>query len=163
MTEQDLTPSPGLTLGPFNVDPSGGLIPIEPGAPPRFTFAWRGRVVHAALEPAKPPGRRLHLRTRLARVPSSARAGDAARRTQTFTLLRGLHTTLPPQWLVGLAPDHGVLLQAECPMALPITATGLVSEVTSFLLALAPYLDVLDEVGLAAPSEAPGNANTCPG
>jgi hypothetical protein len=60
---------------------------------------------------------------------------------------------------VGLAADHGVLLEASCPVALPVTATGLISEVTGFLLTLTPYLDVVDEAGSAAPSGV-GSANT---
>ena len=32
---------------------------------------------------------------------------------------------------------------------MPITAAALITEITRFLLALAPYLDLLDEAGLA--------------
>ena len=154
MTAQDT----GLTLGPFRIDAAGGLVPIEPGAPPNFTFRWRDRLVRAALMPDNPPDRRLCLRARLGRMPSSARPAEAARRRPGFTLLRDLHAALPADWQVGLAPDHGVLLEATRAMATPITASGLVGEVTCFLLALAPYLDLLDEAGLTAASA--GTANT---
>ena len=149
---------PGFTIGPFLVDPAGGLVPIEPGTPPRFTFRWRDRLVHASLEPGEASARRMRLRTRLARVPSSASPHDAARRGQSFALLRDLHGALPDTWRLGLAPDHGVVLEATTPVAAPVTATALISEATMFLLTLAPYLDVLDEAGLGAPSG--GSANT---
>lgn len=152
---------PGFALGPFLVDPAGGLVPMEPGTPPRFTFRWRDRLLHASLLPGEAPDRQLRLRTRLARVPSSARPHEAARREQSFALLRDLHRTLPAAWRLGLAPDHGVVLEATARVAAPMTATSLISEVTVFLLTLAPYLDVLDEAGLDAP--AGGNENTCPG
>lgn len=147
-----------LTLGPFRVDAEGGLLPIEPGAPPCFTFRWRDRLIHAALVPDDPPERRLRLRARLGRMPSSARPSEAARRGPGFALLRDLHAALPTGWQVGLTPDHAVLLEAKRAVPTPITATGLVGEVTCFLLTLAPYLDVLDDAGLAAP--AVGTANT---
>ncbi len=151
-------PETMMTMGPFRVDAAGGLVPIEPGAPPAFSFRWRDRLVHAALLPDCPPDRRLRLRARLGRMPSSARPAEAARRGPGFALLRDLHAALPEGWQVGLSPDHGVLLEAARPVPVPVTATGLVSEVTCFLLTLAPYLDVLDEAGLTAP--ATGNANT---
>lgn len=154
MTERDAS----LTLGPFRVDAEGGLVPIEPGAPPCFTCRWRDRLIHAVLVPDDPPDRCLRLRARLGRMPSSARPAEAARRGPGFALLRELHAILPAAWQVGLAPDHGVLLEATRAVATPITATGLVSEVTCFLLMLAPYLDVLDEAGLAVP--ATGMVNT---
>jgi hypothetical protein len=152
-----------LTFGPFRVDAAGGLAPIEPAAPPRFTFRWRDRLVHASLQEGEVPAGSLRLRAQLGRVPSSALPPEAARRPQSFTLLRSLPATLPQDWRVGLTPDHRVVLEAECHVALPITATGLVGEVTGFLLRLAPYLDVLDEVGLATSPEAAGRVNTCPG
>lgn len=48
------------------------------------------------------------------------------------------------------------MLEAERRASLPMTATGLVSGITSFLLELAPYLDVLDEAGLTAPPDPVG-------
>lgn len=158
MTAPDTSPTSGLTLGPFHVDTEGGLVPIEPGAPPSFTFRWRDRLIRAALVPDESPERRLRLRARLGRMPSSARPAEAARRGPGFALLRDLHPALPADWQIGLAPDHGVLLEATRPVPTPITATGLVGEVTCFLLTLAPYLDLLDEAGLTAPSG--GTANT---
>jgi hypothetical protein len=149
-----------MTLGPFRVDAAGTLEPIESGPAPGFTCSWRNRKVHAKLLPGEPSDWRLQLQAPLGRVPSSARTSDAARRLPGFALLRELPATLPKGWRIGLGPDHRVLLEAECRAALPITATALIAEVTSFLLELAPYLDVLDEAGLTAPADPAGTANT---
>ncbi len=149
-----------LTLGPFRVDAAGTLEPVHSDTMPSFTCRWRERKVHARLLPADDSEWRLHLQAPLARVPSSARSADAAHRPPGFALLRGLPATLPEGWRIGLAADHRVLLEAECKAALPITATALVSAVTSFLLTLAPYLDVLDAAGLTALPAASGTANT---
>jgi hypothetical protein len=43
-----------------------------------------------------------------------------------------------------------VRVEAEEPLEWPTTATGLMTSVTQFVLALAPYLDLLDETGIAA-------------
>jgi len=149
-----------LTLGPFRVDAAGTLDPIESDTVPSFTCRWRERKVHARLLPGGPADWRLELQAPLARVPSSARASDAVRRSLGFALLRGLPATLPVGWRIGLAADHRVLLEADCNAALPLTATALISAVTSFLLTLAPYLDVLDAAGLTAPPAPSGTANT---
>lgn len=149
-----------LTLGPFRVGAAGTLEPIISDPAPGFTCRWRDRTVHARLLPGEPSEWRLRLKAPLGRVPSSARAPDAARRSPGFTLLRGLPATLPEGWHIGLAADHRVVLEVECRAPLPITATALVSEITSFLLTLAPYLDVLEEAGLAAPSDPSGTVNT---
>jgi len=148
-----MTTTLGSTLGPFRVDAAGGLEPIQSDSEPGFTCRWRGRALYARLMPGDQSDWRLRLRAPLGRVPSSARAPDAARRPSGFTLLRGLPAILPDGWRIGLAADHRVLLEAERRAPLPITATGLIAEITMFLLALAPYLDVLEEAGLATPSD----------
>jgi hypothetical protein len=142
----------GSTLGPFRVDAAGGLEPIQSDTEPGFTCRWRGRALYARLLPGDQSDWRLRLRAPLGRVPSSARALDAALRSPGFTLLRGLPAFLPEGWRIGLAADHRVLLEAERRAPLPITATALIAEITIFLLALSPYLDVLEEAGLATPS-----------
>ena len=70
---------------------------------------------------------------------------------------------LPEGWSIRLAADHRVLLEAKLRAPLPITATALMAEITLFLPALALYLDVLEEAGLAAPPDPGGTANTWPG
>jgi hypothetical protein len=149
-------PPPPLTLGPFRVGADGTLEPIASDPVPKFTCRWRRRTVHAKLLAGEAFDWRLHLRAPLARVPSSAGGDAAARRSPSFALLRDLPASLPEGWRIGLAADHRVMLEAERRASLPMTATALISEITCFLLELAPYLDVLDETGLTAPSEPVG-------
>jgi hypothetical protein len=49
---------------------------------------------------------------------------------------------------VVLLADHRVWLEAEPRVELPITAAGLITEITRFALDLAPYLELMDETGL---------------
>jgi len=153
----DDTPMPAtLTLGPFRVSAAGTLEPMVADPAPKFTCRWRHRVIHARLLPGEELDWRLQLRAPLGRVPSSVGVSEAARRSPSFAVIRDLPATLPDGWQIGLAADHRVLLEAERRVCLPMTATALVSEITCFLLTLAPYLDVLDEAGLTVPSDAVG-------
>lgn len=148
-------------LGPFAVDALGRLAPGEPTAMPGFLFRWRGRLIRAKFEPATPEQYRLVLHATLGRVPSTASPREAALRPHSFELLHLLPRALPGRWRVMLLPDHRVRLEAESQVALPITATDLLAELTRFLLELAPYLDVLDEAGIAGvPPEAGSEAGT---
>jgi hypothetical protein len=137
-------------LGPFTVDPTGRLSPCEEGNAPAFLFRWRTRVVRARLTQTSPDDGGLTLQSTLGRVPSTAGAQDGTSRTRSFTLLRRLPRSVPPDWRVCLLADHRVWLETEARIALPITAAALITEITRFLLALAPYLDLLDEVGLCS-------------
>ncbi len=153
----DNIPAPGtLTLGPFRVGADGALEALVSDSVPKFTCRWRRRAIHAKLLPSDGSSWRLQLCAPLARVPSSAGGAAAARRSPSFALLRDLPACLPAGWRIGLAADHRVMLEAERRASLPMTATGLVSGITSFLLELAPYLDVLDEAGLTAPPDPVG-------
>jgi hypothetical protein len=143
---------PPMTLGPFRVAADGALEPMVEDAAPKFTFGWRRRTVYAKLLPSEGSDWCVELRVPLGRVPSSVGAPAAARRSPSFALLRDLPASLPEGWRIGLAADHRVLLEAERRPILPMTATALISEITCFLLALAPYLDVLEETGLTAPT-----------
>ncbi len=147
-------------LGPFAVDAMGRLSPRGPAALPGFFFRWRGRLIRAKFEQTDPPRGKLALQATLGRVPSTANPRDAGLRTQSFRLLHLLPHALPGPWRVLLLPDHRVQLEADSPVTLPITATDLLVELTRFLLELAPYLDVLDEAGIAGADAGPGNANT---
>lgn len=135
-------------LGPFTVDAEGRLAPRDPQALPAFLFRWRGRVIRARLRPGPPEQGRLLLHSVLGRVPSTGHRTDPAPRTQSFVALHWLPGRLPPQWCLGLLPDHRVLLEAGTDVTLPITASGLLTELTGFLLTLSPYLDVLEELGI---------------
>jgi hypothetical protein len=155
-TPMPATLAPTLTLGPFRVGADGALEPMASDSAPKFTCRWRRRVIHARLLPGEELDWRLQLSSPLGRVPSSVGAPAASRRTPSFALLRDLPATLPDGWRIGLAADHRVLLEAELRASLPMTATALISEITCFLLTLAPYLDVLDETGLTVPSDPVG-------
>jgi len=140
----------GSVLGPFKVDQNGRLHPNEVGSNPTFGFTWRNRPVHAVLK-----GDSLALQAMLGRVPSTGGTGGEQQprvgdRERLFLLLRGLQKLLPPLWRLRLLADHRVRVEAEEPLEWPTTATGLMTSVTLFVLALAPYLDLLDETGLSA-------------
>jgi hypothetical protein len=152
-------------LGPFAVDAMGRLAPSDPTALPAFLFRWRGRTVRARFAQSDPERGQLLLRATLGRIASTASPRDPEARARSFALLRHLPRALPVDWRIVLLPDHGVRLEATTQLTLPITASDLLVELTRFLLRLAPYLDVLDEAGVAgaAPEAEVGNANTWPG
>lgn len=135
-----------LVLGPFSVDPAGRLYPICPDVSPNFSIRWRGRIVHARLVRRDTPDGHLFIQCALGRIPSTA--SDPAIRVGCFTVLRSLLTALPDTWSARLLPDHQPQLEVETVVALPITVTNLVTELTLFLLALTPYLDLMDQAGL---------------
>jgi hypothetical protein len=138
-------------LGPFMVDPEGRLSPGEPGGAPAFLFRWRDRVVRARLLQANSAAGQLALQSTLGRVRSTANTPDETLRPRSFAVLGWLPRSVPPEWRVRLLADHRVWLEIETPIALPITAAALITEITRFLLMLSPYLDLLDEVGLTPP------------
>ncbi|HET8996972.1 MAG TPA: hypothetical protein VFN42_09915 [Acetobacteraceae bacterium] len=138
-------------LGPFLVDAQGRLAPRDAEALPAFLFRWRGCAIRARLRPAQADRGRLVLRGVLGRIPSSGDATDLAGRAQCFTILRGLPRLLPQHWQLMLLPDHRVLLESSAEVTLPITASGLLTELTVFLLTLAPYLDALVALRSATP------------
>jgi hypothetical protein len=49
-----------------------------------------------------------------------------------------------------------VWLETDMRIGLPITAVDLITEITSFMLGLAPYLELMDEIGLTLSSRASG-------
>lgn len=150
-------------LGPFAVDAMGRLAPSDPNALPAFLFHWRDRMVRARFAQSGPDSGEIRLRVTLGRVPSTASPLDPESRGRSFALLRTLPRALPPEWQVVLLPDHCVRLEAVTELTLPITATVLLVELTRFLLRLAPYLDLLDEAGVAGAVADAGKAKTCPG
>jgi hypothetical protein len=137
-------------LGPFTVDAEGRLSPLSPEAPPAVLFRWRDRVMRAGLVREDGSGDKLVLQATLGRVASTAGTRDETLRPRSFALVHWLADAMPAEWRLSLTADHRVRLVTETAIALPITATALLSELTLFLLALAPYLDLLDEVGLSA-------------
>ena len=155
-------------LGPFLVDETGRLSPGAPDLFPSFSICWRDRVLHARLAQPPAPGSErgsLGIEVLLGRVPSTADgATGPARREDAFAVLSGLPAVLPSGWRMALLADHRIRFELEVGLELPTSAVALVSEVTMLLLELAPYLDVLDEAGVApVPRSAAGMANTWPG
>jgi hypothetical protein len=138
-------------LGPFTVDAAGRLSPCDPATAPAFLFRWHDRIVRARLDQADAETGRLNLQVMLARVSSSAGTPDESLRPRSFALLRWLERSTPSTWHVALLADHRVWLETVTPIALPIAAAGLLTEITRFALDLAPYLELMDEVGLALP------------
>ncbi len=133
-------------LGPFSVDAAGRLSPARPGVSPGFSVRWRGRVVHARLEQSAGQDGRLHIRSSLGRIPSTA--SDPVVRAACFAMLRSLLGALPHAWCARLLPDHQPQLEVEAMVTLPITVTNLVAELTLFLIVLSPYLDLMDRAGV---------------
>jgi hypothetical protein len=150
-------------LGPFAVDSMGRLAPSDPNALPAFLLRWRDRTVRARFTECGPQNGEIRIRVAIGRIASTASPHDPDRRARSFALLRILPRALPPEWRIGLLPDHGVRLEAALPLTLPITATALLVQLTCFLVRLAPYLDVLDEAGVAGTVPDAGKANVCPG
>jgi hypothetical protein len=135
-------------LGPFAVDSEGRLSPGEPAKAPAFLFRWDDRVVRARLDQADVTTGWLTLRVTLARVCSSASTPDETLRPRSFALLHWLGRSTPGTWRVTLLADHCVALETSLPIGLPITAAGLITEISRFTLDLAPYLELMDEIGL---------------
>jgi hypothetical protein len=135
-------------LGPFLVEPEGRLALVDPGKVPAFRFRWHNRVVHASLAQAHASGGRLTLQVTLARIRSTASTPDETVRPRSFALLRWLVKAVPQGWRICLLADHRVCLEADRSIGVPITAVGLITELTGFALELAPILELLDQVGL---------------
>lgn len=143
-------------LGPFLVAPDGALALRDPAARPALRFRWRARPVEALLAPD-----RLVLRALLGRVPSTA--SGAPRRMPVFTALQCLPSALPQSWRLLLLPDHRVLVEGEVSLPRPATAAALLAGLAGFALALAPYLDLLEEAGVVPAEGEAGTVKTCPG
>ena len=141
-------------LGPFSVDENGRLSPAREGVSPGFSVRWRGRIVHAQLKQNPDLDGRLHLKSSLGRIPSTA--SDPAARATCLTTLKGLLGALPRNWSARLLPDHQQQLAVESTVMLPITVTNLVAELTLFLLTLSPYLDLMDRAGVTLVAAPPG-------
>ncbi len=147
------------SLGPFKVDSNGLISPASPALLPRFCVTWRRRLVQARMQQSHPEDTAtgtLELQTQVGRVPSTGRRLEAGQeRERALELLRHLPRLLPQGWSVRVAADHSVQVQAQASLVLPISAIGLVTQISLFLLSLNPYLDVLDDGGIG-PATGPG-------
>jgi len=135
-------------LGPFSVDAGGRLTPADPAASPSFHFHWLGRLVRVRFDRTVSGDGLLALQVELARVQSTARSNDETLRPRCFAVVHWLERIVPPTWRVALLADHRIWLETETAIGVPITATGLLTELTRFALELAPFLELMDEVGL---------------
>jgi len=142
-----------FNIGPFSVDPEGRLSLARPDVSPGFSIRWRGRVVHAHLVQNDARDVHLFIQSSLGRIPSTA--SDPATRVACFTMLQNLLSALPEDWSVRLLPDHQPQLEVETVITLPIAITNLVTELTTFLLRLSPYLDLMDQAGLGLVAAVP--------
>ena len=145
-----------LTLGPFQVNCDGGLSPMSADNFPAFNVIWMGRQIWATMNEADGGG--LALSVVAGRVPSTARATDDRRR-EVLRAVGQLPALLPSDWTLQLHADHRVALASQVTVTLPSTVTELVTALTLFLLTLGPYLELLDESGLA-PTARAGEAKT---
>ena len=142
-------------LGPFSVDAEGRLTPLNPAAGSTFHFRWYGRPIRVRFDRATSEEGRLALQAELARVQSTACSSAESARPRCFGILHWLERVVPPTWRVALLADHRIWLETETSIGVPITATGLLTELTCFALELAPYLELMDEVGLTVSNPAP--------
>lgn len=140
------------SLGPFKIDGGGLISPASPAMLPRFCVTWRRRLVQARMQQpdaANSSTGTLDLFTQVGRVPSTGRRPRAmTERDQALKLLRQLPRLLPQGWSIRVAADHSVLVQAQADLVLPISAIGLVTQLSLFLLSLNPYLDALEDGGI---------------
>ena len=145
-----------FTLGPFQVDSDGRLSPTSPETVPTFNVTWMGRQIWATMNDVDGGG--LAPSVVAGRVPSTAGALDDRRR-EVLSAVGRLPALLPDDWTAQLHADHRVVLASQVTITAPATVTELVTALTLFLLTLGPYLELLDEIGLASTARA-GAAKT---
>lgn len=156
---QDMVGNEAVSFGSFRVDDLG-RISLGDSTQGGFEFQWRGRPIALTVHGLDPSGEgpfpgwnraaaspcRIRMSAQVGRVPSTAVA--AARRPDAFRLTAALSGLLPHGWLVRLLPDHMLQFQSEEQAPLPARIGELLVSATRFTLALAPYLDLLEEHGV---------------
>ena len=155
-------------LGQFMVDRQGRLLPGAPDATPTLFLQWRGLAVSVRLAAAGgADGGNLAMSAVIGRVPSTASdpGGSAGLRTRALATIDSLAAGMDNGWRLRLLADHTACIEAARGLALPATASALLTAVTCFLLELAPYLDLLAEpdCGVEAPGGKAGMVKICPG
>ena len=138
-------------LGRFLVGEDGRLFPDPAATAPVLHFSWHGLPVRVELTAGDAEGGdgSLALTAMIGRVPSTA--GGQGLRAGALAQVAQLRGAMQPGWRAKLLPDHCVSIATSRTLALPASAADLLTEVTCFLLGLAPYLDVLagPDAGLA--------------
>jgi hypothetical protein len=153
-------------LGPFLVTPTGLMEPSDASRFPVFHLVWRGYAVHARLDAGTTGDAKsghLIFNTVIGRVPSTAggaAAVNAERRARAFVAVRDLERAVNGDWRVSLLADHRVSIEGRRELVMPASAVALLTQVTCYLLDLAPYLDWLDGGDLAAPPGPSGIAGS---
>jgi hypothetical protein len=148
-----------FALGPFIVEPNGRLSP-DLGAVPAFRIEWRARIVEIRMRVVGDGSGVLTAAMTLGRAPSSAAFTGLAERERAFATIRRLPAAVPPGWTVALIADHRIILEAELALDLPASAISLVTELTQFLIAVDPYLTLLEEAGLGFALPGSGASST---
>ena len=140
-------------FGSFSVDDLG-RVSLAIGTVGGFMFQWRGRPVSLSISAPEPQGLpdggqalcEVSITARVGRVPSTAMTPDL--RPEAFQLAVALRSLLPAGWSVRLLADHVLELRAEELLPLPARVGELLIPATRFTLAMAPYLDLLEESGM---------------
>ncbi|WP_428376204.1 hypothetical protein [Lichenicoccus sp.] len=130
-------------LGFFGFDAYGRLRPNPPDAKPVMACRWRGRAISTTLWELSSGSGRIALRAQVGRIPSSAHS--AAARPEALSLAAQLPPLLPSGWTVTLACDHTLYIHTEQEVPMPALITDLLVPTVEFCLAVAPFLDLLDE------------------
>jgi|GEM_PF-971537 len=111
----------------------------------RFTFVWRMMKFQASYH--EESGAKMDLTADVGPLPYSAESPQA--RVDLKAIVAEVNGVLGPVFQVR---GGKITLHRQLPVTLPVTAVGLVTALTSFLLQLGPYLDCLSTV-MATPLE----------
>jgi hypothetical protein len=130
-----------IPIGPFLIAESGQLTLCRPEPAPGFSFIWRGIGCTVKLTAGT-----MVLRAQAGRIPSTA--DGKALRDEALAVLRALPSFMPLTLRLRLLPDYRIQMEAETPLAWPMTAAALISPIVSILLRMAPAIDLLGEAGL---------------
>jgi len=145
-TPSELSPDPATGVwpvphGPFLVEPDGAL---QLERSPALRFAWRGRPCAARIAAG-----RLRISVGAGHIPYTAERPAA--RSQALATIAALPAELPAGWTLRLTPGHALALEQDRALPAPVTATGLVSALVGFALALDAYLERLASAGVEPP------------
>ncbi|HVI50997.1 MAG TPA: hypothetical protein VM661_07295 [Candidatus Sulfotelmatobacter sp.] len=111
----------------------------------RFTFVWRMLKFQAAYH--EQGGAEMDLSAEIGPFPFSAESPQA--RVDLKAIIAAANSQLGP---VFQERQGRIVLIRRLPVILPVTAVGLITAVTGFLLKIAPYLDCIATV-MATPLE----------
>ncbi len=125
--------------GPFLVNRGGLITLVAPEAV--ISFAWQMAQASCLLRPDC-----VRVRMVLGRVPSSATSGG--RRGMCLTMLDLVPALLPRTLRLLVLADHRVVIESALPVSLPASAVGLLTALVSWVLAAAPFQELMLAEGL---------------